>query len=180
MIGSHRNLKPRHSGATAIAVIALIALSAGAALEAQAAPSFTAPSYDMTIGQPGAAFVYPWGMAYDPTTGTILTSDYNNYQVRRFTTAGAPDGVYGSRAQLNGQQPYAVAVDPSTGDFVVDDLEGYDRYTSTGTLVELGEHCGLPRVLRAVDRPQPPERHRVRGPVDRPRRLGLQRDPDVQ
>ncbi|MGP8159768.1 MAG: NHL repeat-containing protein [Candidatus Dormibacteria bacterium] len=136
MIGSHRNLKPRHSGATAIAVIALIALSAGAALEAQAAPSFTAPSYDMTIGQPGAAFVYPWGMAYDPTTGTILTSDYNNYQVRRFTTAGAPDGVYGSRAQLNGQQPYAVAVDPSTGDFVVDDLEGYDRYTSTGTLVD--------------------------------------------
>ena len=75
-------------------------------------------------------------MAFDPTTGTILTSDYNNYQVRRFTTAGAPDGVYGSRAVLGGQQPYGVAVDPATGDFVVDALLSYLRYSPTGTLLD--------------------------------------------
>ena len=126
----------RLTRATAIGVVALATVSGGGALEAQAAPSFHAPSYDMTIGQPGSAFVYPWGMAYDPTTGTILTSDYNNYQVRRFTTAGAPDGVYSSRAALGGQQPYGVAVDPVTGDFVVDALLSYLRYSPTGTLLD--------------------------------------------
>ncbi|MGD1033920.1 MAG: NHL repeat-containing protein [Candidatus Dormibacteria bacterium] len=120
----------------ALGGIVIAAASAAGSLAAQAAPAFTAPSYAMTIGQPGAAFVYPWGMAYDPTSGTILTSDYNNYQVRRFTTAGSPDGVYSSRSALNGQQPYGIAVDPTTGDFVVDDLQGYDRYTSSGTLVD--------------------------------------------
>ena len=73
----------------ALGGIVIAAASAAGSLAAQAAPAFTAPSYAMTIGQPGAAFVYPWGMAYDPTSGTILTSDYNNYQVRRFTTAGS-------------------------------------------------------------------------------------------
>jgi DNA-binding beta-propeller fold protein YncE len=116
--------------------IAIAAASGTGTLAAQAAPAFTAPSYDMTIGQPGAAFVYPWGMAYDPTTGTILTGDYNNYQVRRFTTSGTPDGVYGSRAQFGGQQPYQIAVDPSTGDFVVATLEGYNRYSPSGTLLD--------------------------------------------
>lgn len=122
--------------ASAIGAIALATASGAGLLDAQAAGGFTAPSYDMTIGQPGSAFVYPWGMAFDPTTGTILTSDYNNYQVRRFTTAGAPDGVYSSRAVLGGQQPYGVAVDPATGDFVVDALLSYLRYSPTGTLLD--------------------------------------------
>ncbi|MGD0448147.1 MAG: NHL repeat-containing protein [Candidatus Dormibacteria bacterium] len=117
-----------------LGVIALAGASGAGVIDSQAA--FAAPTYDMTIGQPGTAFVYPWGMAYDPTTGTILTSDYNNYQVRRFTTAGAPDGVYSSRAALGGQQPYGVAVDPATGDFVVDALLGYLRYSPTGALLD--------------------------------------------
>ena len=114
--------------------VALVGASGAGVIDGKAA--FAAPTYDMTIGQPGAAFVYPWGMTYDATTGTILTSDYNNYQIRRFTTAGVPDGVYGSRAQFNGQQPYGIAVDPSTGDFVVATLSGYDRFSSAGTLLD--------------------------------------------
>jgi DNA-binding beta-propeller fold protein YncE len=121
---------------TALAVLAITATAGPGVLDTQAASGFTAPTYDMTIGQPGNAFVYPWGMAYDPTTGTLLTSDYNNYQIRRFTTAGAPDGVYGSRDVFNGQQPYGVAVDPSTDDFVVASLNGYERFSSGGTLLD--------------------------------------------
>jgi sugar lactone lactonase YvrE len=74
-------------------------------------------------------------MAWDPVSGTILTTDYNNYQVRRFTTSGSPDGVYSSKQALSNRQPYAIAVDASTDDFLVDDLEGYLRYSSTGTLL---------------------------------------------
>ncbi len=132
----HRSSRGGRALAIALGSLAIGAASGAGVLSAQAAAAFTAPSYDMTIGQPGAAFVYPWGMAYDPTTGTILTSDYNNYQIRRFTTSGTPDGVYGSRAQFGGQQPYQLAVDPRTGDFVVATLEGYDRYNSAGTLLD--------------------------------------------
>ncbi len=119
-----------------LGVIAITGASGASALDTQAAPSFTAPTYDMTIGQPGNAFVYPWGMAWDPTTGTILTSDYNNFDVKRFTTAGSLDGTYSSKAALGGQQPYGVAVDPTTGDFVVDALLSYLRYSPTGTLLD--------------------------------------------
>jgi len=132
----HRSRRGGRALGIALGSLAIGAASGAGALSAQAAPAFSAPTYDMTIGQPGSAFVYPWGMAYDPTTGTILTSDYNNYQVRRFTTSGTPDGVYSSRAALGGQQPYGVAVDPVTGDFVVDALLSYLRYSPTGTLLD--------------------------------------------
>jgi DNA-binding beta-propeller fold protein YncE len=128
--------RARRALLTATGMVALTAATGAGVIGTQAATGFTAPTWALNIGQPGSAFVYPWGMAYDPTTGTILTSDYNNYQIRRFTTAGAPDGVYGSRAQFNGQQPYAVAVDPNTGDFVVATLNGYERYSSSGALLD--------------------------------------------
>ena len=88
-------------------------------------------------------------MAYDPTTGTLLTSDYNNYQIRRFTTSGDPDGVYGSRAEFNGQQPYGLAVDPSTGDFVVATLDGYERFSSAGILLDTVPSLRVPGLHRA-------------------------------
>ncbi len=103
---------------------------------AHAAPTLTAPTWQLQIGQPGSAFVYPWGMAYDAASGTILTTDYNNYQVRRFSTSGTPLDVYSSKSALNNQQPYSIVVDSSTDDFLVDDLEGYLRYSSTGTLLD--------------------------------------------
>ena len=108
----------------------------GGALVAGAAASFTAPSWTLQIGQPGSAFVYPWGMAWDPGSNTILTGDYNNYEVKRFDPGGAFDANYSSKAALGGNQPYGVAVDPSTDNFVVDDLEGYLRYDLSGHLLD--------------------------------------------
>jgi DNA-binding beta-propeller fold protein YncE len=130
------NRSRRRAGAVAVGA-AVLAIGSGLGVwTAQAAPSLTAPTLKLTIGQPGSAFVYPWGMAFDAASGTILTSDYNNYQVRRFSTAGAPLAVYSNKAALNTQQPYAIAVDASTDDFLVDDLEGYLRYSNTGTLLD--------------------------------------------
>jgi sugar lactone lactonase YvrE len=120
----------------AVAACAIVSATAGVTLiQGQAAGAFTKPTWVLQIGQAGSAFVYPWGMAWDPTSGTILTSDYNNWQVRRFTPSGSLAGTYSSKAALGGQQPYGVAVDPVTDNFVVDDLEGYLRYSSTGTLI---------------------------------------------
>jgi len=120
----------------AVAACAVVSATAGVTLiQGQAAGTFTKPNWVLQIGQQGSAFVYPWGMAWDSTTDTMLTSDYNNWQVRRFTPGGSLAGTYSSKAALGGQQPYGVAVDQSTGDFVVDDLEGYLRYSPTGTLL---------------------------------------------
>jgi len=121
----------------AAAAAAIVSATAGATLiQGQAASTFTKPAWDLQIGQPGTAFVYPWGMAWDPTSNTILTTDYNNWQVRRFTPSGSLVGTYSSKAALGGQQPYTVDVDPVTGSFVVDDLEGYLRYTQSGSLID--------------------------------------------
>jgi DNA-binding beta-propeller fold protein YncE len=131
----------RTFGRGRIAVLGAVAsgaiiVAAGGVATTQASTTFTAPAWTLQIGQPGAAFVYPWGMAWDPVSDTILTSDYNNWQVRRFTTDGTLAGTYSSKAALGGQQPYGIAVDAATDDFVVDDLEGYLRYSATGTLLD--------------------------------------------
>ena len=129
----------RTSGALATAAfgIATIAATCGTSvLDTRAAAAFTAPTWNLQIGQPGSAFVYPWGMAWDPVSGTILTSDYNNYQVKRFGPGGRFVGSYSSKTALGGNQPYGVAVDPVTDNFVVDDLQGYLRYDSAGNLLD--------------------------------------------
>lgn len=127
--------KRRRVGAVAVGAAVLAIGSATGIWNAQAAPSLTAPTWKLNIGQPGSAFVYPWGMAFDAASGTILTTDYNNYQVRRFSTSGTPLAVYSNKAALNTQQPYSIVVDPTTDDFLVNYLEGYLRYSSTGTLL---------------------------------------------
>jgi tripartite motif-containing protein 71 len=126
----------RRASAVAVGAAVLAIGSATGIWNAQAAPSLTAPTFKLQIGQPGSAFVYPWGMAYDPASGTILTTDYNNYQVRRFSTSGTPLAVYSNKAALNTQQPYSIVVDTSTDDFLVDYLVGYLRYSNTGTLLD--------------------------------------------
>ena len=46
-------------------------------------------TYQSTIGYPGSAGLYAYGMAYDPTDDSVLTGDYWNYQVQRYTAGGA-------------------------------------------------------------------------------------------
>ena len=129
------NRRFQRASAVAAGAAVLAIGSATGIWNAQASPSLTAPTFKLQIGQPGSAFVYPWGMAFDSASGTILTTDYNNYQVRRFSTSGTPLAVYSNKAALNTQQPYSIVVDSSTDNFLVDDLEGYLRYSSTGILL---------------------------------------------
>ena len=46
-------------------------------------------SYDASYGFSGPAGLYAYGLDWDRTTDTILTGDYWNYRIKRFTTAGA-------------------------------------------------------------------------------------------
>jgi tripartite motif-containing protein 71 len=135
-----------------LAAASLIALSAGlaGATESAGAAGFTAPTYDMTIGGPGSAFVYPFGEAWDPTTytqgtteyhGTLLVDDYNNYDIKRFAADGTWLATYSSKGHASGQfseQPSGIAVDPTNGDFVVAfafDGYGYKEFDPNGNWI---------------------------------------------
>ncbi len=113
-----------------VAATALAAVFAGGTGNAQAAPTFTNPTFNMNIGTPGGAFVYPFGMAWDPTTsdstgtqpGSLLVDDYNNYNVKRFGSDGKYMTTYSSKGNKPGQfseQPSEIAVNPTNGNFVV-------------------------------------------------------------
>ena len=76
-----------------LGIVAVMAGASGLTAGTSASAAFQAPAYDMTIGGPGTAFVYPFGEAWDPTTftqgsnvydGTLLVDDYNNYDIKRF------------------------------------------------------------------------------------------------
>jgi tripartite motif-containing protein 71 len=119
--------------------LAIAAATLGGASDAAAARfAFTTPTWRMQIGFPGHAFVYPWGMAWDPTTGTILAGDYNNYDIKRFSTSGTLLATYSSKGTGPGQlsgQPYGIAVDPADGSFMVAVLSvhGYMKFAANGT-----------------------------------------------
>ncbi|MDQ6672880.1 MAG: NHL repeat-containing protein [Chloroflexota bacterium] len=120
----------------AVAVLALVAGTAGTAVDSSAA-GFTTPTWQRQIGVPGHAYVYPWGIAMDPTTDTILVGDYNNYNIKRFSTGGTLMATYSSKGRGPGQlsgQPYGVAVDPNNGNFYVAVLSvgGYMRFDTNG------------------------------------------------
>src|SRR5580704_13420372 len=85
----------RFSRIRLIAVSGAMALTAGIAVEgasAHAGPVFTAPVPALTIGHASTAFVYPFGLAWDPTVsdstdpgvGSLLATDYTNYNIKRF------------------------------------------------------------------------------------------------
>ena len=131
----------------ALGLIAVLTGASGLAASTSASAAYQAPTYDMTIGGPGKAFVYPFGEAWDPTTftqgsnvydGTLLVNDYNNYDIKRFAADGTWLATYSAKGKGQGQfseQPSGVAVDPANGDFVVAfafDGYGYMEFTQSG------------------------------------------------
>ena len=141
---------PRFGFGPLVGIVAVLAGASGLAAATSASAAFQAPAYDMTIGGPGTAFVYPFGEAWDPTTftqgssvydGTLLVDDYNNYDIKRFAGDGTWLATYSSKGKGAGQfseQPSGVAVDPTNGDFVVAfafDGYGYMEFTQAGTLI---------------------------------------------
>jgi tripartite motif-containing protein 71 len=132
-----------------VAATALAAVFAGSSGNAQAAPSFTNPTFNMNIGKAGGAFVYPFGMAWDPTVsdstgtepGSLLVDDYNNYNVKRFGSDGTYMTTYGSKGGKTGQfseQPSEIAVNPNDGSYVVAfafNGYGYMKFSSNGTFL---------------------------------------------
>ena len=142
--------RPRMAASSAVvAATALAAVFAGSAGNAQAAPTFTNPAFNMNIGTVGHSFVYPFGMAWDPTVsdstgtqpGSLLVDDYNNYNVKRFGSDGAYMATYSSKgngaAQFS-EQPSEIAVNPTNGNFVVAfafNGYGYKQFNSAGTFM---------------------------------------------
>ena len=83
---------PRTPTTPRLVLLTLAALVVAAGLlvappSVQPAAAATA-SYRSTIGYSGPAGIYPYGMAYDPTSNTVLVGDYWNYRTQRFTAAG--------------------------------------------------------------------------------------------
>jgi DNA-binding beta-propeller fold protein YncE len=75
----------------ACARLAIAATAVGALVAAPAAAS--AATLVKTIGFPGPAGVYAYGMDWDKSDNTILVADYWNYRVKRFTIDGVYKGV---------------------------------------------------------------------------------------
>src|ERR1700722_16976926 len=92
LLAGRRFSRARMAASSAVVAAAALAAVAGSTGNAQAAPSFTNPTFNMNIGKAGGAFVYPFGMAWDPTTsdstgtepGPFLFDDSHNYEVRSF------------------------------------------------------------------------------------------------
>lgn len=130
-----RTMLRRAIGAAA-AVGTCMAMVIAAAPPTQAA--ITAPVYVKTIGHPGHAGVYAWGMA-TAANGDILVGDYWNYQIRRYNTAGNLLQTFSSRGTGPGQNgaPHGLAVDPNDGSIYVADLNNgeIDKFDAGGNFL---------------------------------------------
>jgi tripartite motif-containing protein 71 len=108
--------------------------------------AFTAPTYLKSIGKPGDAFVYPWGMATETDTGSpyygdIIVGDYNNYDLKVFTPVTATNpGTFVAAISQKGAglgsmgQPYGIAIDPTDGSIYVADQNHFrvDKFNDAG------------------------------------------------
>lgn len=121
------------AGAASLSLVMSIGLVVAAAPPAEAA--FAPPSYDRTIGGPGHAGVYAWGMA-TAVDGSILVGDYWNYAIRRYDLSGNLIQTFSSRGTGPGQNgaPHGVAVDPNDGSIYVADLNNaeIDKFDAAG------------------------------------------------
>jgi tripartite motif-containing protein 71 len=99
-----------------------------------------------TIGGPGHAELYGWGME-TARDGSILVGDYWNFRIARYAPNGTSlgDVVTTANQGLNAgqhQSPYGIAVDPRNGDIWfgdVDQNKTVDKYSATGSFIrEIG------------------------------------------
>lgn len=107
-----------------------------AASPVPASAAITPPTFVRTIGASGHAGVYAWGMA-TAADGTILTSDYNNYVIRRYSTSGALLQSFssGGTGPCQNTQPYGIAVDPNRGTIFMQDTNNaqMEMFAANGT-----------------------------------------------
>jgi sugar lactone lactonase YvrE len=124
------------------AVIAVTALAVAAGIAPSGASAATLVK---TIGFPGPAGLYAYGMDWDQSDNTILVADYWNYRVKRYTTSGAYIGTVSKPDPLGSGSgigaPYDVEADmignPSAAPLWVAD-QGNSRiveFTHTGTFI---------------------------------------------
>ena len=138
MIASNRTIRLFVAGAAVLAIAATPALATGGDALAPARGTTIAPVFERTIGSPGHAGLYAWGMA-TLRDGTVLVSDYWNYRVLRYKSDGTPVGT-GVFIKNNGNgatqyyTPYGLGQDPRNGEVYMADTDKYqiDVYSEAG------------------------------------------------
>ena len=99
-----------------------------------------------TIGQPGHAELYGWGMATF-SDGSVLVGDYWNFRIAHYSKTGTFLGNVvdtSTRGPNPGQHqsPYGIAVDPRNDDVYFGDVDAnktVDKYSESGNfLLEFG------------------------------------------
>ena len=109
--------RPRRARTLLVSIVTTaLAATALAAVPTARAATWSPPVWKQTIGHPGHAGVYAWGMA-TAKDGTILVGDYWNYSIRRFSAAGTLLQTIGSKGTGPGQimGTHGLAVDPRDG-----------------------------------------------------------------
>jgi DNA-binding beta-propeller fold protein YncE len=111
------------------ASILIVVTTAATLVPAQGAfAAWSAPTFVRSIGGPGEARVYAWGMEWNPITNEILVGDYWNYQIRRYDTSGHELGAFYRPASIRKGQPYTIEVDDRNGDIWVPEIGNTDLY----------------------------------------------------
>ena len=126
------------AAAAVCALAAAPALASGGDALAPARATTITPVFERTIGAPGHAGLYAWGMA-TLRDGTVLVSDYWNYRVMRYNPDGTPVGT-GVFIKNNGNgatqyyTPYGLGQDPRNGEIYMADTDKYqiDVYSEAG------------------------------------------------
>ncbi len=137
----------RHRLGAGVLVVGMVLASVVVTASPAGSATFTTPTYFCQIGKPGKAFVYAWGMA-TASNGEILVSDYNNYNVKRFTPEGSYLGAFSSVGSGQGQngQPYGLAVDPRNGNIYLADPIQYqlEVFRPDGSYLRTIQHAVQP------------------------------------
>ena len=130
------HVRARSRAALAAAALGTTLLTVVSTLTLPAANAAVTATWVRQIGRPGHAGLYAWGAA-TASNGTILVGDYNNYNIKRFSTDGTLLQTFGGKGNGPGQtnQPYGMAVDPVTGAiYVVDTVpRQIEVYNPDGT-----------------------------------------------